>query len=59
MDAHVIICIFKDHVIFEKSGQTHINRHLSVLHISSIPFEEPLGEKTPSQTLIKKYVKIL
>lgn len=40
MDAHVIICIFKDHVIFEKFRQTHINRHWSILHISSLPFHQ-------------------
>lgn len=50
MDAHVIIGIFKDHAILEKSRQTHINRHLSILHIRSLPFEEPLGENIPSQT---------
>lgn len=61
MDAPVIIRIFKDHVIFEKFRQTHVNRHLSISYISSLTFEEPLGEKVPPQTItiLKKHVKSL
>lgn len=57
MDAYVIVCIFKDRLIFGKSRQTHMNIYLSILQIRSLTFQEALGEKThpPKYSIIKNF----